>query len=418
MVRNNQLVDKIAGWSLAILAITRSLAVMHGDSTLGNPAITTLLLAAQYICLLLLLPSVAIGRGNSNKTYALLLAICVTLYYVISFINAFKDPSFNIVLFVIMICFCFSNNNTKLIAYKIYRYFLIVTAFLGIIAYVSYIFSLGIPYRIVPFYDRIDTNYVDFKFAYLTTRIFTSRLCGLFNEAGYFGTIIALVLIADNVNLRKIGNIILLVAGILTFSLAYFILIIFAVLYRGLKDRTTIIIVLLTALALAVALPVLSEKFPEVELLLDRFMFNDGEWVGDNRSSDSVDLTFMKMFTNNENLAFGYGSGYLKYLDETGTSSYKGLIIDYGLVGTILFLGLLFLSARSLMKSQNVTKRSMLLLICFFLSVYQRPHVIAINFLLVLFGGILFIEEEVKSQNHLLTNKNIKNETSRHHKAL
>ena len=52
------------------------------------------------------------------------------------------------------------------------------------------------------------------------------RACGFFNEPGFYGTIIALFLVIDGINLKKLDNVIILIAGVLTFSAAFYILLI------------------------------------------------------------------------------------------------------------------------------------------------------------------------------------------------
>ncbi len=414
----NKQVDKIGGWSLAILAITRSLAVMHGDSTLGSPTIDLLLYIVTYACLLCLLPCVFL-RMKSVITSSLLLLLCISLYFLVSFLHSYKgDAGLNIVMFVIMICFCFSNNEVRLYAFRIFKVFLVISSFLGIIAYFSYMFSLGIPYRIVPFYDQISMSYVDYGFAYLTTSFISSRLCGLFNEPGYLGTMAALCLIADNLNFRKMENVILVVAGILSLSLAFFILIFFALLVKGLRDRKTAIFVVLAIIAIAVSLPALVKMNEGVEHLVERFTFEDGVWLGDNRADDVVDTAYEQMFKQNSNLLFGYGTGYTANIEKVGTSSYKGIILDYGLGGVVIIWGLLFIAAAVFIKPLKFRKNAYILLICFFLSIYQRPYVITVNYLLVLFGGILYLEDCLKQHNQVGTNKEKKYERGRHNPAL
>lgn len=403
MERNNYLIDKIAGWSLAILAITRSLAVMHGDSTLASPAISTLLYLMTYVCLLLFLPCVVL-RIKSIKLASLLLFSCVLLFSLVSFIHSYKDDSgLNIVMLVIMICFCFSNNTARLVAFRIFRIFLIISSALGIIAYISYVFSLGIPFRVVPFYDQVAYSYIDFRFAYLTVSIISARLCGLFNEPGYLGTFVALFLIADNLNFKKIGNIILTIAGCLTFSLAFFIVIIFALLVKGLKSGKTAILIGLVIIAVAVLLPTLVKMNEGVEHLVERFTFEDGVWMGDNRSDSVVDSAFEQLFKSGSDLFWGRGAGYTNYIEKAGTSSYKGIILDYGLGGVIIIWGLLFVSAMSFIKQLKNRMYEYFFLLCFFMGIYHRPYVIAINYLLVLFGGILYLEESLNSKELLET---------------
>lgn len=405
MAKINNLSEVIAGWSLAILAITRSLAVMHGDSTLGSPAISLLLYIVTYVCLLCLLPCVIRRINLVHLKSSVLLAICVTLYTFISLVHSYKgDAGLNVVLFVIMLCFCFSDNTVKLLAFRIFKAFLLVTSVLGIIAYISYIFSLGIPFKMVPFYDTDFYTYVDFKFSYLIVSIVSVRLCGLFNEPGYLGTILGLVLIANGLNLKKLENIVFLLAGGMTLSLAFYILVIIGFLYNGFHGKRTFIVLLLGSTVLALVLPKLVETFPVVEAIVERFSFEDGRWVGDNRSSNSLDNIYEQMLKS-DNWAFGYGSGYTSYFEDSGlTSSYKGFFIDYGIVGALILYGLLFVAAMALVRSfkeLNIRKQSYFFIFCFFLNIYQRPYVISIVYLLVLFGGLLYCDSNNYQQSIL-----------------
>ena len=175
-----------------------------------------------------------------------------------------------------------------------------------------------------------------------------------------------------------------------------------------------IFLVLISAVLL-IALPVLIEKVPDVENLVTRFTFEDGEWVGNNRSSNVVDITFEKMYKDGSNSLFGYGSGYTKYLDETGTSSYKGFIIDFGFVGAFIFWGLLFTAAYLQIRRSYNKKTLYLFVICFFMSIYQRPNVFAVNYLLVLFGGLLFLDS---SFNKVINIKGNAYERNRHNSSL
>ena len=93
---------------------------------------------------------------------------------------------------------------------------------LGIIASFSFIFKLGLPYEIVPYYFG-DEYYINYYFAYLYwggSEGVVFRLCGLFNEPGYFGTVSAILLINEKLHLKRISNLLLFIAGFFTFSAA------------------------------------------------------------------------------------------------------------------------------------------------------------------------------------------------------
>ena len=80
--------------------------------------------------------------------------------------------------------------------YTLYRRFLVLSSFIGILCYLLYMFNVNL-YTIKPYYGNVTVDYavyIDFKVCYLYGLIWP-RLCGLFNEPGYLGTFLALAFI-------------------------------------------------------------------------------------------------------------------------------------------------------------------------------------------------------------------------------
>lgn len=377
----------IKGWSLAIIAIVSSLAILLGENQLVSPAVHSLVPIPNYIATIILL-FVLLKEGKPLRPYTPLM-ICVILYWLLITFHLYGNIGIelHILALTILLLFCLLGEKVWLFSYLIYKKFLILSSFLGIISYISYIFSLGLPYQIVPYYFFAEKGwvYINFYFSHLVFDTESLRLCGVFNEPGYFGTILALCLVVENFNLKKLGNLLMFIAGCLTLSLAYYILIIIFVLYRLAKQPKYFFQTIFITFVLIFLLYRWSDTNEIVAALLNRFSFEDGHFVGNTHTSDDVDKLVRKMFLSG-NFLFGYGVGYLNEMN-TGTLSYKNYILEHGIIGALMIWGSLFLSVLRYLKSSTF-----IFIFLFFISIYQRPSIITVNYFLVLFGGIQCIK--------------------------
>lgn len=216
-----------------------------------------------------------------------------------------------------------------------------------------------------------------------------SRICGMFDEPGVVGTFAALFLAADNLRLKgRIRNIIIMIGGILSVSLAFYILISTAYILRTLNKgfMKTLIVFIMLALVFNITTTLLSDNFYILNEIIERLEFIDGNIKGNNRTSISFDMEFNNFIRGDIFKVFwGYGSGASSNNPSMyGSSSYKILIYDYGIVGFIMLLGWILCAS---IKKTGLEKTSLTLMIVFVISIYQRPSVLSIQYLLLLFGG-------------------------------
>ena len=297
---------------------------------------------------------------------------------------------------LLWIIFALAPDNIKKRTFIYFKNAFIIICIAGIICYLSYDLNLFLPYKVVNYYNNnaIVENYIDYKFIFLyraSSSISLVRLCGICNEPGYFGTICALILCASSLNLKKKSNIIILIAGFLTFSLAFIITLVIYLLLKYLKDvRTVILTVLLTCFYLFL-LPNIYTGNPTIDRFIQRMTITDKGLAGDNRTTDELEYVFDDVVKNKP--LFGYGEGYLKTQNlKGGVSSYKTYIIQYGFVGCILLWGSLLLAA--LYKNKNYL--SIIYIIAFFVNIYQRPNIMTLQYQILLFGGLAFINAKLK----------------------
>ena len=325
--------------------------------------------------------------------------IPMIIFIIISSFHTYDGSiSFSGFLFSLLwIIFALAPDNIKKRTFIYFKNAFIIICIAGIICYLSYDLNLFLPYKVVNYYNNnaIVENYIDYKFIFLyraSSSISLVRLCGICNEPGYFGTICALILCASSLNLKKKSNIIILIAGFLTFSLAFIITLVIYLLLKYLKDvRTVILTVLLTCFYLFL-LPNIYTGNPTIDRFIQRMTITDEGLAGDNRTTDELEYVFDDVVKNKP--LFGYGNNYIKSKNLKGSLSYKTYIIQYGFVGCILLWGILLLAA--LYKNKNYL--SIIYIIAFFVNIYQRPNIMTLQYQILLFGGLAFINAKLRAK--------------------
>lgn len=355
-------------------------------STLSNSFTLAIVAFVRYGVLFVVPFLLFISRRNIDFRNLLLCFIPLT-YYLICTFNIY-DTSLrpSIIWLLLAIEFFLCNDVIKRDIFKCFRLVLVVVSIYGILVYLSSVISLPFPHTVVDYYDKtsVPTKYLNYFFSYVISQNGLYRLCGFFNEPGYFGTIIALILIVDKINLRKRENIILFIAGCLTLSMAFFLLLLIYLALYSYEKKWPIILLVLLLVSYFLFLPMIASTNTPIGNLIQRFNFVQGVFVGDNRSTVLLDSTFESVLSG-PNRFFGEGYGYWAYVRTWGTSSYKSYFVDFGIIGFILMYGIYVLSA---IKKGRGYLNCLFYIIVFFTSVYQRPNIFNLLYYLVLFGGI------------------------------
>lgn len=220
------------------------------------------------------------------------------------------------------------------------------------------------------------------------------RLCGIFNEPGYLGTVLALILCVEKYNLRNKGNVIMLVASICTMSFAFYLISFLYLFLKNIGNIKKMMIGVASVVAVLVLLNIfpllvnVGDISPEFEQLISRFSITkNGKFSGDNRTDLYVDEAFEKIFYS-EKIIYGNGGGYARSIASKGTSSIVLMIVDYGFLGIIISYGTLLLSS---LVFNKVTVSSLAYILVFFISTYQRPDIFWLTYFVLLFGGLVRI---------------------------
>ena len=120
--------------------------------------------------------------------------------------------------------------------FRVFEHFvniLTVVYFIGIISYLLSLSGLNVPFGTVIFKGNPN------KFPYLVyfghvqeTYLPNYRFSSIFDEPGVVGTVNGLILASIGISLRNVRSLILLLAGLISFSLAFYIILICILLYK------------------------------------------------------------------------------------------------------------------------------------------------------------------------------------------
>lgn len=359
-------------------------AFNQGDSPMSSELIRNNLRVFQYSGLIIII-LFTLKKYFINKKRILIL-ISFVLFIIIPIFNTYSNNIGGLITFLSLILFFLSRDRIQYKSFIYCKNIWFILSIIGIICFSAYIFSFPIPYSIKDYYFGENLFYIDYKTCFLYKTPFNIRLCGINNEPGYFGTISALFLCSDGINLKNKKNIIIFIAGCLTVSLAYFMLLILYILIINLKNKKIICLILVGIFIYIFIIPNIKTGVYGIDLILERIQISDGKLNGDNRSNEVTDLILTNML--NSHPFWGFGGGYISS-KTIGILTYKSYLIDYGIIGFILMYGSLFFSAIYGYWNRNL--KNMAYILVFFISVYQRPHIFNLSYMLLLFGGLVYL---------------------------
>lgn len=359
-------------------------------------------------------PLVAVGLLFSNRvkrfsSLEITAMIAVLIYRAYNIFHAFDYQGIGLTSILVGLFCCYMSDDEKAKVFKYFKYLMVAVSIYGIICYISYFAHFGISYAVVQRGGGV--NYIDYKLCYLMEQYGTMiRFNGFFEEPGWFGTWAAFYLCADGINLRKKANIILLIAGTLSFSLAFFLLLIMYYVLKNLSDWKKWIWVVVIAVFYFFVIPNIHTGNYIIDNALERMVIIDGRLVGDNRYGSLFEQVWQQTI-NGGKLIFGYGAGYAEYYgtgEGQGLASIKSYIVNFGIVGIIIIFGpILFVSVRQALKNRN--REMLFYIIITYVSLYQRPYLFWTPYLFMFLCGISYTK--VYKSGHVLV-KNIRNNGS------
>src|SRR5690606_7280944 len=123
--------------------------------------------------------------------------------------------------------------------------------------------------------------------------------------------------------------------------------------------------------------------------ILSRIAVEDGQLSGDNRTSAVFDSEWTR-FINTPDVIWGKGQSQHTVFGE-GVSSWKTLVYNGGVIGFFLYLSIFVAIFFTLVKSGN-KKFAFIFFLVFLMTIYHRPRIQYVYFLIILYGGLLYNE--------------------------
>lgn len=276
--------------------------------------------------------------------------------------------------------------------YTLYQDFFVYTITISLVVYLLVVWiGYDLPYSIIEPLNKLKSyNYLAYPFCVISDNDYFShfRFCGCYDEPGVVGTIVGVMLITNRWNMRDWKNVVLLLSGVFSFSLYFYLLqFLYFLLYAKLQYKIAVLL-LLTGLFLYLQNDELVNKF-----LLDRLEFSDGEFSGDNRTSTSFDSWYGD-FLFTINFWIGCGKGMAEIVD-SGGASYKHLIVDHGFIMFVIYM---FSFLYLIWRNHSVSKKSLIIIIVLFSLIYQRPFIFNYLYLFLLVSNVMCFDGTINTQ--------------------
>lgn len=344
----------------------------------------------QSVVLFVFLIAVFFKKHQSSKKIlgGLFTGVIVFIYsslYGMSFFGALYVSLF--VLLIIMV-----RRDVLFKSYLLFKYFFVFSMIPAFLLWVLHniFFGNGLMFMgyvddaLVPNQLKVEAGqrYVIYPFSVVLNYMLEwpyYRIFGPFDEPGRVGTVAAFMLAIEKFNFRYASNVIIFCVGLLSFSLAFYILSIIFIVFRFARRPFVILLVVVCSACAGI---LLSQNDFLKSKIVDRFTFSsEGKFAGDNRTGTSLEEGFI---TWQNATAVDYLIG-LKNLPAEGGSSWKLIPIRSGLLGAMLFV--VVFSSLYIIGNGLRLPYSFAFLTVFAASIYQRPDVISPALIMIFFTG-------------------------------
>lgn len=209
-------------------------------------------------------------------------------------------------------------------------------------AFLLYIFGFPLPSSSI-INEELMYSYTNFYFFLIDDRMFLMflpRFQSVFLEPGHLGTAAAFLLMLQIGHWKRWYNIVLIIASLLTFSLAAYVLLVLIaflgawIVHKEIFAKLAITIVVLGTVLIGSLFYNEGDNLVN-NLIIDRLAIEDGKLVGDNRVTDKFGAAYDDFVKTSD---VWFGRDYT--LDDFGfgNAGYRVFIYDNGLIGLLLVL--------------------------------------------------------------------------------
>lgn len=316
------------------------------------------------------------------------------MYNMIIALSGGSGYTWGTILFLIFTClFILTENKILRLTFKYFSIIFAISLIFPILTWIAINIGIDLPHStVVPWENIKIENYTwyDEYFLCVFRREKWGRnmlyLNGVFDEQGVVGTYAGLILVADRMKLRNnLKNIIIFIGGILSFSLAFYMMI---GIYYFLESKISFkkkILIIIGISSITTLLLIFFKNTLVVKEFLNRFINFDFF----NRYDDSFENFYrLNMSLDRYSTWFGHGKDAFGTYNLTlsnlmNSSSYKILIYDYGYLGFINIIT--FFIFGSYLYQKNLDK--IIFSVVFALSIYQRPYVLSFSYMVLFIAG-------------------------------
>lgn len=322
-----------------------------------------------------------LGHRRKNHLDILMLVVFFLLYFYAAFRGPFTIMG-SITVSFLWILF-FADKSFLYSSFCIYKTIFSVSLIPAILCFIVVVCGVDLPYHDIPSFNTVkDGTYRVYPFFVMYEEIIgfpMLRFNAYYDEPGLLGTISAILLISDKCSLRHKENIPIFIAGFLSLSLFFYVILgMYFFIFASVKKKIVSFMVVMLALVLLSTNEYLKDNF------FVRFAISGNKFAGDTRTNISYDVWFQNFIQTHEAL-WGLGGDFASRKN-LGGASYKDLIVTYGFVFFITYI----LAFMWFFYIYN--KYFLCFLVCVFTFVcvlYQRPSVTDF-FYVFLFCGLAY----------------------------
>lgn len=204
------------------------------------------------------------------------------------------------------------------------------------------------------------------------------RFCSVFDEPGVVGTLSALLLMIEGFSMKNRSNIILLIAGLLSFSLFFYAMIfIYLIILLPVKWKIGLTATILIFFSLTKNSEFVKSK------LWDRTLGINQNNAGSTRNSDDL-IADYKSTIGTYDFYFGKGATYTEKYSES--ASIQLFILRDGFLFVFLFFVSFFFDGLNNMS----VKSTLFFILIMFLTLWQRPGFCGKDYLLMFTSYVFF----------------------------
>lgn len=312
-----------------------------------------------------------INRSNTSSLRSYLFSISTIFLSILLFLFKDDKPVWLAFYFPILLLLIIMDRKVMVRSALMFKKLMCYLLIIGIAIHLLILSGVEIPHvNLVPSHKGafgITYNFYFFSGYSVDNGIINYRFSSVFDEPGLLGTLCAFFLFSNNWDLRKGSSKIFLLAGILSLSMAFFILCLFGYIIVNRRSFSKIFIILLCLCSLVFILFI----YIDPESILYRYTIQrifSGKL--NNRNVGDFVIMWEHYISNINAYTFMIGAKTSSLYANTGSFSILLFIHDYGFFTMGLVYGITFLS---FMRFSRVNNIIIPFFIMFIISSYQRP---------------------------------------------